>query len=240
MKINRYKRIGEIVAENIKAAHVLKENKIDFCCGGEKEIYEVCKKKKINYSELKKKLISIDYPKKKFNYNSWDLNFLIEHIINVHHKYVKESITIIREYCRKVSRVHGHHYKEVVKIENNFNELAVELINHMNKEEVILFPYIKRLISIKKFKNIEPNPIFRSVINPIRMLEYEHKFASQILKYIKKDSNNYNPPKESCNTHRALYSKLEEFEQELFVHIHLENNILHPKAITLERTLKYN
>ena len=240
MKINRHKKIGEIVAENIKAAHVFKKNKIDFCCGGGKEIYEVCKKKKINYTELKKELISIGHPKKKFNYNSWDLNFLIEHIINVHHKYVNESITIIKEYCRKVSKVHGHYYKEVVKIENNFNELAVELISHMNKEEVILFPYIKRLNSIKKHKNVKPDSIFRSVINPIKMLESEHKLAAQILKYIKKDSNNYTPPKESCNTHRALYSKLEEFEQDLFIHIHLENNILHPKVITLEKTLKYN
>ncbi len=239
MKINKHKKIGEIVSENIKAAHVFKRYNIDFCCGGGTELYKVCKKNKIDYSKIKSELSAVNKIRKKYDYDKWDLDKLIDHIINYHHKYVEESIVYIREYGRKVSKVHGHHYKEVIKIDKAFNELANELINHMNKEEIILFPYIKRLNHAKKDIEIERNFNFRSVINPINMLEYEHKYASQILKTIKKLSNNYIAPSKSCNTHKAFYSKLEEFEKDLFVHIHLENNILHPKAIELEKSLKY-
>jgi|SaaInlV_120m_DNA_2_1039728.scaffolds.fasta_scaffold00934_12 regulator of cell morphogenesis and NO signaling len=239
MKINRHKKVGEIVSENIKAAHVFKKHNIDFCCGGGKEIHKACKQNKIDYSKIKKELLAVNDVRKKYDYDSWDLNRLIDHIVDFHHKYVNESIIQIREYGKKVSKVHGHHYKEVIKIGKAFNELANELINHMNKEEILLFPYIKRLNDAKNDIEIEKNLVFRSVINPINMMEYEHKYASQIVKKIKKLSSNYKAPTESCNTHKAFYSKLEEFEKDLFIHIHLENNILHPKAINLERKLKY-
>ncbi len=240
MKMNRDKKIGEIVAENIKTAHVFKKNGIDFCCGGGCKIHDACDKKKISYIKLKKELLSVEKPKKEFDYNSWDLNFLIDHIVNSHHRYIVESIPLIKEYCKKVSKVHGFNHKEIFKIEISFSELAADLINHIKKEEIILFPYIRKLNDLNNDNNNSCyTPIFRSVINPIRMLEYEHKFAAQKIKEIKKITNDYSAPKGACNTFRALYSKLEEFDQDLVTHIHLENNILHIKAIDLERKLKY-
>ena len=115
-------------------------SKIDFCCGGGCKISDACDKKKINYIQLKKELLSVENPKKEFDYDSWDLNFLIDHIVNVHHKYVLESIPLIKEYSKKVSKVHGHNHEEIFEIEIYFNELAADLINHIKKEEIILFP----------------------------------------------------------------------------------------------------
>ena len=139
------------------------------------------------------------------------------------------------QYAAKVAKVHGHHYTEVVKINHLFNEVAKELAVHMKKEELILFPFIKKLAKADKEGVIAAIPHFGSVNNPIKMMEEEHENAGDIFKEIKQLSNNYTPPKEACNTFKALYAKLDEFEQDLHQHIHLENNILFPKAIVLEQ-----
>jgi len=229
------KTVAEIVAENIKTAHIFKKFGIDFCCGGGTTIEKACQKKNLDYSQIKEELLNVDEAPKAYNYNSWNLDFLIDHIINVHHSYVKESIPLILQYSNRVAEVHGHHYKEVIEINKLFIEVANELSLHLKKEESILFPYIKTLLSNKnegKSLNIPP---FGNINNPIAMMEYEHESAGDIFKEIARLTNNYTPPQEACNTFRALYSKLDEFEKDLHQHIHLENNILHPKAKKLEQ-----
>jgi len=231
------KTVAEVVAENIKTAHVFKKYGIDFCCGGGIAIEKACKKKNIDYAKLKEELLNVDEAPKAYNYNSWQLDFLIDHILNVHHTYVEESIPLILQYSNRVAEVHGHHYTEVIEINKLFIEVANELTSHMKKEEVILFPYIKSLLYHKNEEKSLNLPPFGSIINPIAMMESEHELAGDVFKEIAKLTNNYTPPEEACNTFRALYSKLEEFEQDLHQHIHLENNILHPKAKLLEQEL---
>ena len=234
MNITKEKTVAEIVAENIKAAHIFKKYGIDFCCGGGISIEKACAKKDLDYTLLEKELKTIDKVANKYNYASWDLSFLIDHIINVHHSYVMESIPILLQYSNKVARVHGEHHPQVIKIHQLFTEVANELSAHLKKEEHILFPYIKQLVNAKK-KNLSATPPpFGTVKNPINMMEHEHENAGNIFKQIANLTNNYNPPQGACNTFRALYAKLKEFEQDLHEHIHLENNILFPKAILLE------
>ena len=238
MNITADNTVAEIVTENIKTAHIFKKYGIDFCCGGGITIEEACSKKGVDYTLLEKELVTVDMVvDQEHDYNKWDLHFLIDHIINVHHKYVEESIPLLLQYANKVAKVHGHHYVEVVEINSLFHEVAQELLAHMNKEELILFPYIKQLVKAKKEGSTLSRPHFGTVNNPIQMMEYEHENAGDIFKSIAKLSNDYTPPDEACNTFRALYAKLEEFEQDLHKHIHLENNILHPKAITLEKKI---
>ena len=231
------KTVAEVVSENIKTAHVFKKYGIDFCCGGGITIDKACEKKNLNYSQLKEELLKVDDAPKAYNYNSWKLDFLIDHILNVHHTYVEESIPLILQYSNRVAEVHGHHYTEVIEINKLFIEVANELISHMKKEEVILFPYIKKLLGHKNEEQLLNIPPFGSINNPIAMMESEHELAGDIFKEIARLTNNYTPPEEACNTFRALYSKLAEFEQDLHQHIHLENNILHPKAKLLEQEL---
>lgn len=235
MKTIEDKTVAEVVAENIKTAHIFKKYDIDFCCGGGIIISKVCEKKKINYSQLKEELLAVDAAPRAYNYNKWELDFLIDHIMNIHHTYVEESIPLIVQYANRVEEVHGHHYKEVIEINKLFTEVASELASHMKKEEIILFPYIKKLLNLKKDGGYVAPPPFGTVNNPIKMLESEHESAGNIFKEIAKLTNNYTPPEGACNTFRALYAKLDEFEQDLHQHIHLENNILHPKAIQLEK-----
>ncbi len=238
MNITEDKTVAEVVTENIKSAHIFKKHGIDFCCGGGVSVKKACAKKGVSYSEIKKELDAIDAVSKAYNYNSWKLDFLIDHIENIHHTYVEENITLLIQYANRVAKVHGHHYTEVVKINELFTEVANELTAHMKKEELILFPFIKQLVKAEKEGTIAPKPHFGTVNNPIKMMEEEHENAGDIFKEIARLSNNYTPPESACNTFRALYAKLDEFEQDLHQHIHLENNILFPKAIQLEKNNK--
>lgn len=235
MNITEDKTVAEIVTENIKSAHIFKKHGIDFCCGGGISVEKACAKKGVDYSELKKELDNIDEVNRAYDYDSWKLDFLVDHIVNIHHTYVEENITLLIQYANRVAKVHGHHYTQVVKINELFTEVANELTAHMKKEELVLFPFIKQLVKAEKEGTTAPNPHFGTVNNPIRMMESEHENAGDIFKEIAKLSNNYSPPESACNTFRALYAKLDEFEQDLHQHIHLENNILFPKAIQLEK-----
>ncbi len=232
------KTIAEIVTENINTAHVFKKHGIDFCCGGGISIEKACAKNDIDYSQLEKELEAVDTKVgSAYNYDAWDLSFLIDHIVNIHHTYVEEGITLLLQYAAKVANVHGANFNEVIEINNLFIEVANELTTHMKKEELVLFPYIKQLVKASKDNTTPTPPHFGTVNNPIKMMENEHENAGDIFKTIAKLSNNYTPPEDACNTFKALYAKLDEFEQDLHQHIHLENNILFPKAIQLEKQL---
>jgi regulator of cell morphogenesis and NO signaling len=227
--------VADVVSSNIKTADVFKKHGIDFCCGGGVSLAKICDKKGIVYKSLSEELEKVDQVQNRAeNYDSWSLNFLIDHIVNIHHKYVLDSIEVLNQYVNKVANVHGHHYTELLEIQLLFREVAEELSFHMQKEEKILFPYIKYLVQIQNGEAEYEKPQFQSVENPINVMEAEHENAGGIFKKIAELTNNYTPPNEACNTFKALYSKLQEFEEDLHQHIHLENNILHPKAKKVE------
>ncbi|GAB2764706.1 iron-sulfur cluster repair di-iron protein [Salinimicrobium soli] len=238
MKALESKTVADMVTENIKTAHIFKKHGIDFCCGGGISIEKACQKANVDYDLLVQELLQVDKSDSRAtNYNSWELDFLIDHIVNVHHTYVAESIPLLLQYSERVADVHGHHYKELLEIKSLVKEVAGELSAHMKKEELILFPFVKKLVQAKKENSEAPQAPFGTVDNPIKMMEEEHEGAGEILRLISVLSNNYTPPEEACNTYRAFYSKLEEFEQDLHQHVHLENNILFPKALQLEKEL---
>ena len=230
--------VAEIVTENIKTADVFKKNGIDFCCAGDISVQEICAKKGLDYTSVKEELLKVGTKQQgSHDYNTWELDFLSDYIINTHHKYVQEANIIIAQYADKVAKVHGHHYSETIEINKLFIEIANELDSHMQKEEGILFPFIKELAAAKKKGEKIPAPPFGTIQNPINMMEAEHTGAGEILFKIKDLTNDFNPPSGACNTFRDLYAKLEEYQNDLFQHIHLENNILFPKAIALEAEL---
>lgn len=238
MKIQETKTVADMVTENINTAHVFKKYGIDFCCGGGITIKRASEKAKVNYPDLEKELLNVGTPGSRAqNYNSWELDFLTDHIVNFHHKYVKENIPMIVQYAARVVQVHGEHYPELKDIQRLFSEVAVELGGHLKKEELILFPFIRKMVEAKREGTAFEKPKFGTVDNPIKMMEADHEEAGEIFRQIAKLTNNHTPPAGACNTYRAFYSKLEEFEQDLHQHVHLENNILFPKTLKLEKEL---
>lgn len=233
------KTVADLVTENIKTAHVFKKYGIDFCCGGGISLTKAAEKAGISYSDLERDLLNVDENTSRANnYKDWELDFLTDHIINVHHSYVEESIPMILQYAARVVKVHGHHYSELAEIQQLFSLVAVELGGHMKKEELVLFPFIKKMVNAKRTGENLPEPHFGTVDNPIRMMEAEHEEAGEILRKIAALTGNYTPPAEACNTFKAFYAKLEEFELDLHQHVHLENNILFPKALHLEKEFR--
>jgi regulator of cell morphogenesis and NO signaling len=230
------KTVAELVTENYKTADVFKKNGIDFCCGGKVSVKSICEKKNIGYEKIKRELEAVEQANDlSHDFKSWDMEKLVDHIITVHHGYVNDNIPIISQYADKVAKVHGHANPEVIKINQLFQIIAQELNSHMYKEENILFPYIKNLAQVEAEKLDFELPHFGTIQNPINMMENEHTAVGDLGFQIAELSNNYNPPAHACNTYRVLFAKLKEFEEDLHQHIHLENNILFPRAIELEK-----
>lgn len=238
METLKQKTVADLVTENIKTAHIFKKHGIDFCCGGGISIERACEKKGVDYTVLEVELSqALSENDRTYNYKSWTPDFLTDHIINVHHTYVEENSTLLLQYSDRVMKVHGHHNTELVKINDLVKAVVEELAGHMKKEELILFPFIKKMVNAQKDDITLPRPAFGTVDNPIAMMEDEHEHAGELFRQIAHLSNNYTPPDHACNTYRAFYAKLQEFENDLHLHVHLENNILFPKAKQMEKSV---
>jgi regulator of cell morphogenesis and NO signaling len=228
--------VGEIVKNDFRSANIFKRFGIDYCCGGKQTLEAACSKKKINPSLVQTELNKLQQSKtpQSLHFGSWEPGFLCDYIVNEHHQYVRNAMPFIIELAKKVASVHGHMQKELFEIERIFNLVASELNFHMVKEEIILFPFIKTLEKNIKLGNTPEEAVFGSVENPIKMMEMEHESAGEGMYKINELCNGYHIPENACNSFSVLYQSLEEFEDNLHQHVHLENNILFPKAIKLQ------
>ena len=169
------------------------------------------------------------------DYKSWPLDLLVDYIEKKHHRYVAEKVPVLLQFLNKLCKVHGERHPELLKINAHFTASAGELAAHMKKEELILFPFVKKMIHATMAQSAIEVPRFGTVENPIAMMKDEHDNEGVRFREIAKLTNNYTPPTDACNTYRVTYAMLEEFEKDLHLHIHLENNILFPEAIKLEK-----
>jgi len=238
----RNKSVGEIVKLDFRAADVFSSYGIDFCCGGKISVAEACANSKCDETTVINSLEALQNEKGSavHDFDSWDIGFLADYIIHTHHQYVTKAIPQILPLAQKVADVHGANHEEVIRINELFQDLAEELLAHMQKEEGVLFPYIKKLAADDSVRKCTDTSCFGTVMGPISVMEREHENAGLILKELFRLSDGYTPPEDGCNTFRVLYGKLKEFEDDLHRHIHLENNILFPKAIAMEHALQLN
>ena len=236
------KSVGAMVAEDYRTAAVFKRFGIDFCCKGQRTVEEVCNTKEVDYIELTQALNQLNTPSNELNmdYNSWPLDLLIDYIEKKHHRYVVEATEQLTQYLDKICKVHGHHHQELIEIKDQFMASAQELAKHMKKEELVLFPYVRKTLSNVSKGIQNETPGFGTVNNPIQVMMDEHEVEGNRFRTIAQLSNNYTPPEEACNTYRVAFALLQEFENDLHLHIHLENNILFPKAIQLEKMVLTN
>lgn len=231
--------VGQIVAEDYRTAQVFRSFGLDFCCGGNKSVEEACSRKGVDLNEVNAALEGLNNTgSNQSNYNEWSLDFLIDYIVNNHHSFVRSKLPEIEFYANKVAKVHGERHPELVEIYQLFMKLKDEITDHLNKEEQILFPYVKELVEAEEENyTLADRPHFGTAANPVAMMEAEHEEAGGIMEQIEELSNNFTPPEDACATCRVLFQNLEGFQDDLHKHVHLENNILFPKALNLEKKL---
>ena len=235
MKFSKENIVGEVVAKDYRTASVFKSHRIDFCCKGNRSINEVCEKNNLNANSLIEELNQATQLSDEGinDFQSWDMDLLADYIEKKHHRYVEKKIPELKTYLNKISEVHGERHPELIEIEALFTASAHELMSHMKKEEMILFPYVRKMTTDENSQR----PPFGTVQNPINMMMHEHDNEGERFRRIAALSDDYNPPQDACTTYQVAYAMLKEFEEDLHRHIHLENNILFPKAIEAERTL---
>jgi regulator of cell morphogenesis and NO signaling len=230
--------VGEIAAKDLRKAEVFKKFGIDFCCGGKKSLTQVCKEKGIDEAVLTAELDAMkETPQASNDYAQWQPAFLADYIYNQHHKYYYRENPVIKELLSKVVAHHGPQHPALYKIADAYHVLEQELNNHFAKEETVVFPFVKALAEAEQPGKRNLLKQFPSLNEALNLMEADHEEAGAMLVKIRELANDYTVPEDGCNSYRFLYKKLEDLEADLHLHIHLENNILFPAALKLEKEL---
>lgn len=228
--------VREIALENPASIRVFEAFGIDYCCGGRKPLAEACEARNISVDAVIAALEKgdADAAPATEDWSAESLGSLVAHIVNAHHAYVRRELPRLAELAAKVVNRHGDTKPELPEIQKKVVQISEELTEHLAKEEVVLFPYVTRLERAKEEGTAKPHGCFATVASPIAMMNQEHEAAGALLADIRELSGDYTPPVGACPTFLAFYNGLREFEQDLHQHIHLENNILFPRALELE------
>lgn len=239
MEVQKDQIIGELVAQDYRAASVFKKYGIDFCCQGNRTINDACTAKEINVEVVVNDLNAIGNASSSagIDFKSWPLDLLADYIEKTHHRYVESKSPELMAYIEKICEVHGDNHPELFEIKELVQQTVGNLAQHMKKEELVLFPFIRAMENAKHKGEMLQKPSFGSIQNPINQMESEHSAEGDRFRDIERLSNNYTPPEDACNTYRVSFAMLKEFQDDLHLHIHLENNILFPKSILLEKQL---
>jgi regulator of cell morphogenesis and NO signaling len=233
MAITATKTVRELAVEVPNATRVFEKLGIDYCCGGDRPLEEACVNANVAMDDVLRALkqgldTSATNPAR--DWSTAPLAELVDHIVDKHHAYVKAEVPRLETLIAKVVGVHGNNHPELQQVQVAFSELANELAGHLMKEEQILFPYVKQMAA----GGGEGPCCFGTVQNPIRVMMLEHDNAGEKLREMRNATNNYTLPTDACVSYRTLFAALAEFEQDLHQHIHLENNVLFPRAVRME------
>jgi len=228
--------VGDIVAVDFRTAAVFETFGIDFCCDGRRSLGDACRAASADPAAVVRALDALPPPATNDDdVTRWPIDRLIDHILTTHHTFVRAAMPMIARHLAKLHEVHGVRHPELVRIATIFEEVSGVLEQHMFKEEQILFPYVRELGQhAGQARGVHVSP-FGTVENPIRMMEREHRDAADELRLIRELTNGYMPPADGCTTYSVCMAELAHFERDLHRHVHLENNVLFPRAVELER-----
>lgn len=227
------KTLGEIVTDDFRSAALFKKAGLDFCCGGKKSLESACAEKQKDPDDLVNQILELEKSgaDKGNNYREWSPSFLSDYIVNTHHKYILKTLPDLVFYTSKIAEVHGERHNELHEVSDLFSQINIELLQHLDKEETVLFPAIKK---VQDNESPALNTIIRS---EIERMTGEHEFAGNAMDKINELTGGYYVPSDACNTYAVTMKLLEEFEDDLHTHVHLENNILYPAALKLANGL---
>ncbi len=226
------KTIGSLVADDYRIAEVFEKNNIDFCCGGNVTLRDACREKGVDPAAILRDIEEVKREpiERSQNFMAWELPFLADYIVNVHHAYINENTAQLAAYTQKIAEIHGSRHPEVKEIAVIFSKIAKDLIAHLREEEDFLFPKIKRVHEAKKAGKAPEQPDLNTIRDILEKLRREHEEVGDAIHTIRHLAKEYEIPADACNTYTVTYQRLKEFEDDLHKHVHLENNILFLKA----------
>jgi regulator of cell morphogenesis and NO signaling len=224
--------IGEIVAEDYRAAAVFEKHGVDFCCGGQVTLADTCLEKGLDPARIIEEIGAVQNTpiERGRNYGSWSLSFLADYIINTHHTYLKENLEEIVASTQKIAQVHGERHPEVVEIAAIFAKIENDMLAHLRAEEEVCFPAIKRVEEAQKAGLSPSVEDIETIRHSLENFHLEHEEIGDAAHKIRDLAKGFALPDDACNTFMITYQKLQEFEDDLHKHVHLENNILFPKV----------
>jgi regulator of cell morphogenesis and NO signaling len=239
MSLDPMKTVREAAVAIPNATRVFEKAKIDYCCGGDQLLGAACAKAGVDFQTLEKMLETGVGPASTGtdDFQSLSLAELVQYILDKHHLYTRDEMQRLEALSEKVVSAHGSNHPELLGIRDLLQQMFAEMKGHMFKEEQILFPFIVELEQSVSQQRPVPFAPFGTVNNPIRMMMFDHDTAGDILRELRQLSSDYQTPEDACMSYQTFYKALEAFELDLHQHIHLENNLLFPKAVGLERGL---
>ncbi len=229
--------LRDIVSENFNTSQILEKYSLDFCCKSALSLREACERKRLDTEKILRELSLIEHDDSSQRFFHWDLPFLMDYIEKNHHAYVHYQTPLISIHLDKVIREHGDKYPELKEVNAIFQVYSKELALHMAKEEKILFPFIKEIAESFAVHGNPPHAYFSSIGAPIAIMREEHSDVGKELEHIRHLLNDYTPPEDACTTMKLLYKELEAFEHDLHIHVFLENVVLFPRAMQMEKEL---
>lgn len=232
---------ADIVKSDYRTAEVFRRYGIEFCCGIKWPIKFVCENKGIELQELATELakatrrIAIS---NKLDFEHWKLDFLTDYIINVHHEYLRKSLPEMEVQLKKFVAEHVKKYSYLTELENLFIDLKNMMLPHLEQEETILFPYIRQISHAYESKESYAGLLVRTLRKPVEgIMHQEHQYLEKIISSFRKLTQNYTAPENACTSHRLIFSYLQELDEDLVQHLYLENDLLFPRAIAMEKEL---
>ncbi len=242
MSVNKLNKVGELAVTVPGATRIFEQLGIDYCCGGGRTLEDACQKSKLPINDIVERLAAAAYAinpgDKVRDWQAESLTSLAAYIVDKHHVFTRQELARLETLIDKVYFKHAENHPELIELRKVFLQLKQDLIPHMLKEEQVLFPFIERMEEATYGGRAVPPPFFITVRNPVRMMTQEHDIAGELLGDLRRITAGYTVPSNACGSFRALYQALEELETDLHVHIHLENNILFPRAIEMESSVE--
>lgn len=233
--------VTDIVNRDYRTADIFQRFGIDFCCGGKLPLDIVCKNKAVNLEELKKALNEMSIPyysSSSMAFNEWSMDFLLDFIVNVHHDYLKKTLPVIDKYISAFAAGHSLKFPFLADLKVELDKLSDVMLPKIQEEEDIIFPYIRQIAHAYQNTESYARLLVRTLRKPLEtMMLHNQEFTNNAFSELNRLTSYYNLPADACTTHLVLYNKLQELEKDLSQHIYLENNVLYPKTIAMEKEL---
>jgi regulator of cell morphogenesis and NO signaling len=237
--------VHDIVSKDYRTADVFRKYGIEYCCGGKIPLQMACDNKGVDTDKVLKDLNEVTrdvrVSSSDLNYNDWDIDFLTDYIVNVHHQNIRRSLPQLKVHLDQFAEGHLKKFEYLAELQRSLNQFNKTVLVHMEQEEEIIFPYIRQIAHAYHSRASYASLLVRTLRKPVDdIMQHEHDVTARMLKHWRDLTNNYTTPSHACISHQVVFKKFREVDNDIVQHLHLENNFLFPKAISMEKELLHN